>query len=122
MPQRPRSQYEASEPCSTSKSPKTNANGLVWKIVSSKLRSKQATQSPFAFNGSPHTEQTATDARRVSISRLPQFFVSTRSNSCSLLQALHQHHFCHQEKRSRPCQKPVALLRHVSFNLSLGRG
>src|SRR4026207_338288 len=81
MPPRPSSQSEPSARCSTSKSPKTKADGLVWKSVSSKLLSRQATQSPLVFKGSPHTEQTATDARRVSISHLPQLFVNTCSNS-----------------------------------------
>src|SRR5215831_8761046 len=92
MPPRPSSQSEPSTRCSTSKSPKTKADGLVWKSVSSKLLSRQATQSPLVFKRSPHTEQTATDARPVSMSELPQLFVSTRSNSCNLLQMLHQHH------------------------------
>src|SRR5215831_4111852 len=92
MPPRPSSQSEPSARRSTSKSPKTKADGLVWKSVSSKLLSSQATQSPLVFKRSPHTEQTATDARPVSMSELLQLFVSTRSNPCNLLQVLRQHY------------------------------
>src|SRR5262245_13786485 len=55
----PSSQQEPSVCCSTSKSPNVNTDGLGSTPVSSNpVRSRQAMQSPFAFNGLPHIEQT----------------------------------------------------------------
>src|SRR5216110_3105709 len=52
-----------------SKSPKTNDVVVSSSAtdLSSPVRSRQARQSPFAFNGSPHTEQATTDATDIAM-------------------------------------------------------
>src|SRR4029434_593777 len=89
---RPSSHKEPSSRRATSKSPRTSgANDLVSNVDDSSrpVRRRQTTHSPFAFNGSPHFEQTVTaDAGDVAMASF--------SPSCEHTQYLVQFfiHFC----------------------------